>query len=127
FDDRMCVIVGPAFEAAEAVDLTQRRLPLVVFPPHYALRRMLHSSGIAFDIAAEAETVASMLELVSSGVGSCILPQRIPSRQLAEYGLRKLAIAAPAMSRRVVGIVRADIATAPAAQAMLDAALAQAH
>lgn len=128
FDDRMCLIAGPGFEAAaQGIDLSERRLPLVVFPSHYALRRMLHSSSIEFDIAAEAETVASMLELVSSGMGACILPERIPTRRLTEYGLSKLPIVRPTLSRRVVGIVRNDVPTAPATQAMLDAALAELH
>ncbi len=126
FDDQMCLIAGPQFDvSAHEIDLTQQRLALVVFPPPYALRRMLHSSGIDFDIAAEAETVAAMLELVASGIGCCVLPERIPAKRLNDHGLRKLPIVLPVLSRRVVGIVRTDAATSSATQAMLDAAISE--
>ena len=49
-----------------------------------------------------------MLKLVSSGVGLCILPSRMPERVLIDYQLRKLVIRKPLLKRRVVVIVRAD-------------------
>jgi DNA-binding transcriptional LysR family regulator len=88
---------------------------------------MLHSSSVGFDVAAEAETVAAMLDLVSSGIGCCVLPERIAAAQLADHGLRKLPILRPMLSRRIVGIVRNDVPTAPAAQAMLELAPGELH
>ncbi|KAG0905657.1 hypothetical protein G6F31_021910 [Rhizopus arrhizus] len=51
---------------------------------------------------AEAETIDAMLKLVSSGVGACILPSRIPEKLLTDYGLRKVGIRRPVLRRRVV-------------------------
>ncbi|CAN7334794.1 LysR family transcriptional regulator [Variovorax sp. LjRoot178] len=108
FDNKMCLICGPGCDASDGVDLTEQLPSLVGFPSHYALTRMIHSSGLKPEFVAEAETVDAMLELVSAGMGACILPQRIPSRQLSQHGLRKVAIGKPAMSRMVVLITRED-------------------
>ena len=67
---------------------------------------MLQSSGLALEFAAEAETIDAMLKLVSSGVGACVLPTRIPDKLLVDYGLKKLRIVRPMLRRRVVAIVR---------------------
>jgi DNA-binding transcriptional LysR family regulator len=45
-----------------------------------------------------------MLRLVSSGVGNCILPSRIPDKLLADYDLRKLPMENHSLSRWVVAI-----------------------
>lgn len=107
FDDQMCLISARPDPAPDG-DLTARPLRLVGFPSHYALRRMVHSSGLEPEFVAEAETIDAMLRLVSSGVGDCILPARIPDRLLAEYELHKHPVTAPALQRRVVAILRAD-------------------
>jgi DNA-binding transcriptional LysR family regulator len=108
FDDEMCLIVGERTAAPEAIDLTVAPPKLVGFPRHYALRKMLEGGGLCLEFAAEAETVDAMLRLVSSGVGACVLPLRMPDSIIREYGLKKIRIAKPVMRRRVVAIVRAD-------------------
>lgn len=113
FDDGMCLIVRQKdFLNLTTVDLTTTDLPLVGFPEHFALRRMLKSAGLDGRVVAEANTVEAMLQLVSSGIGSCVLPERIPSHLLADYQLTKVAVSAPILMRRVVAIVRRN-ATAP--------------
>ncbi|SFP33522.1 DNA-binding transcriptional regulator, LysR family [Variovorax sp. OK605] len=108
FDDDMCLVVQEASNIGEAIDLTAELPRLVGFPSHYVLRRMIHSSGLNPSFVAEAETVDALLELVASGVGACILPQRIPDKLLGDHRLRKVAIVQPALRRRVVAIVRCD-------------------
>lgn len=92
---------------------------LVVFPTGYALRRMLDVSGLGYAVAAEVETVDAMLELVSSGVGACVLPALIPDRVLDQYGLKRSTRFKPALSRKVVAIRRADATPQAITQAML--------
>lgn len=104
FDDEMCLIVRHDVPLSDAVDLGGMPLRLVGFPPHYALRKMIHSAGLQPEFMAEAETIDAMLKLVSSGVGACILPSRIPEKLLTDYGLRKVAIRSPVLRRRVVAI-----------------------
>jgi LysR family transcriptional regulator, transcription activator of glutamate synthase operon len=108
FDDEMCLITGERTATPEAVDLTVAPPKLVGFPRHYALRKMLEGGGLRPEYAAEAETVDAMLRLVSSGVGACVLPLRMPDGIIRDYGLKKIRIAKPVMRRRVVAIVRAD-------------------
>ena len=74
---------------------------------------MIHSAGLQATYVAEAETIDAMLKLVSSGVGHCILPSRIPDRLLADYGLRKVSIDRPALRRRVVVISSTGKVMAP--------------
>lgn len=123
FDNLMCLICGPGCSAADGVDLTQELPRLVGFPAHYALTRMIHSSGLKPDFVAEAETVDAMIELVAAGIGACILPQRIPQRQLSQHGLRKVRIGKPAMSRVVVMIAREDRSHSALARRFLETAL----
>jgi len=104
FDDDMCLIVRRGVDVADGVDLGAMALRLVGFPPHYALRKMIHSAGLQPEFVAEAETIDAMLKLVSSGVGACILPSRIPEKLLTDYGLRKVGIRSPVLRRRVVAI-----------------------
>ncbi|WP_232467020.1 LysR family transcriptional regulator substrate-binding protein, partial [Alcaligenes faecalis] len=87
---------------------SHQALRLIGFPPHYALRRMIHSSGLHPEFVAEVETIDAMLRLVASGLGDCILPSRIPDNLLHEHNLHKYPIEQPALQRRVVAILRAD-------------------
>ncbi len=108
FDEQMSLIVSENDEITKSMDLTEANLQLVGFPPNYALRKMIHSGGLQPHFVAEAETVDAMLKLVSSGVGDCILPSRIPEKILADYGLKKVKIASPLLRRRMVLIKRKD-------------------
>ncbi|MET4678765.1 LysR family transcriptional regulator [Stenotrophomonas rhizophila] len=107
FDDPMCLIVQE-HDPNEQVDLLKQPVKLVGFPKHYALRRMLDGQGLLADFVAEAETVDAMLKLVSSGVGACVLPSRIPAKLLSDHGLRKAVIINPMLRRRVVAVVKAE-------------------
>lgn len=122
FDDDMCLIVRRGVDVADGVDLGAMALRLVGFPPHYALRKMIHSAGLQPEFVAEAETIDAMLKLVSSGVGACILPSRIPEKLLADYELRKVAIASPVLRRRVVAITPGQRQPLPLVGELLDCA-----
>lgn len=124
FEDEMCVIAPAEMNLPPEIDLTVVRYKLVSFPPHYALRKMLQSSGLNPEIAAEAETIDAMLRLVSSGVGICVLPSQIPDRLLIDYGLRKFRIIQPKLRRRVVAIVRRDSHLPALMQDLIKVALA---
>ena len=123
FDDDMCLIVPDGSTLEGPVDLTAQSPRLVGFPSHYVLRRMVHSAGITPHFAAEAETVDAMLKLVSSGVGLCILPCRIPEKLLVDYRLRKVPIARPMLRRRVVVIVKADKTLPPIVERLIETAM----
>ncbi len=122
FDDDMCLIVRREVAVADRVDLGAMALRLVGFPPHYALRKMIHSAGLQPEFVAEAETIDAMLKLVSSGVGACILPSRIPEKLLTDYGLRKVVIASPVLRRRVVAITLAQRQPLPLVGELLECA-----
>lgn len=123
FSDEMCLIARQNdFGDAAALDITAEKIPLVGFPEPFALRKMLKSAGLDSYVVAEANTVEAMLRLVSAGIGSCILPQRIPSQSLAEYHLKKIALIAPVLMRRVVVIVRASTTTPSMARQLLEMA-----
>lgn len=122
FEDRMSLVARLDGQAGTTVDLTADALRLVGFPPHYALRRMLHSGGVNAHFVAEAETIDAMLQLVASGVGACVLPTRIPDELLADYGLRKLDIVRPALSRLIVAITPRGKPLSPLASQLLDTA-----
>jgi DNA-binding transcriptional LysR family regulator len=126
FDDDMCLVVQEASEIRERVDLTRTLPRLVGFPAQYVLRRMIHSSGLQPSFSAEAETVDALLELVSSGVGACILPARIPDKILGDHRLRKVAIERPLLRRRVVIITRSGKTVSPLVQELIATALAAA-
>jgi len=123
FDDDMCLIVQEGSPIEGPIDLTAQSPKLVGFPSHYMLRRMVHSAGITPHFTAEAETVDAILKLVSSGVGACILPSRIPDKLLVDYRLRKVAIARPVLRRRVVVIVKADKTLPPIVERLIDTAM----
>jgi len=102
FEDEMALIVQTDSELQGDQDLTCQALRLVGFPSHYALRRMIHRGGLSPTFVAEAETIDAMLKLVSSGVGHCILPSRIPHKLLHDNDLRMLRITKPLLRRKVV-------------------------
>ncbi|CAB3845412.1 LysR family transcriptional regulator [Achromobacter ruhlandii] len=122
FDDDMCLIVRDDVAAEDGLDLGAMALRLVGFPSHYALRKMIHSAGLQPEFVAEAETIDAMLKLVSSGVGACILPSRIPQKLLTDYGLRQVAIGSPVLRRRVVAITLAQRQPLPLVRELLDCA-----
>lgn len=105
-----------------SVDLLAASVPLVVFPPDYALRRMLHTARLKFDVAAEVETVDAMLHLVSLIRGHCILPDPIPVENLRDHGLLRVHIANPLFVQRVVAIARRDRPLTALGKLMLDLA-----
>jgi DNA-binding transcriptional LysR family regulator len=123
FEDEMCLIMREAEAYPDGVDLTVAAPRLVGFPQNYALRKMLEGVGIHPVFAAEAETVDAMLRLVSSGVGACVLPSRIPDGIIRDYGLKKLRIDKPVMRRRVVAIVCRDRHPAGLVKQLLDTAV----
>jgi len=108
FQEDMVLVVPRHSPLTSSQGVFTPDLRLVGFPPHYALRRMLHSAGIEATYVAEAETVDAMLQLVATGVGNCILPSRVPGKILADYNLHKLPIENPALRRWVVAITRVD-------------------
>jgi len=122
FEDQMSLVVLANQAWEEPVDLTAGDVPLVGFPSHYALRRMLHGSEVKVRFVAEAETIDAMLHLVATGVGSCVLPSRIPDELLADHGLKKLAIAKPSLRRLIVAITPAYKPVSVLTQQLLDIA-----
>lgn len=110
FEDKMCLVVASSYPPEEegGADLTLSITKLIGFPQNYVLRRMMHTSGLYPHLVAEADTLDVMLEMVSSGIGASILPERIPDRILKQYRLRKIPINLPKLSRKVVAIVRSD-------------------
>jgi DNA-binding transcriptional LysR family regulator len=123
FDNRMCLVARAEDTLPDVVDLSRMRLKLVVFPPQYALRRMLASSNVEAELVAEADSVDAMLDMVAAGVGCCILPDRIPVRLLVQHRLRKVRICNPVMTRKVVVIVRNDRCDSLVVQSFVDTAL----
>jgi DNA-binding transcriptional LysR family regulator len=124
FEDEMCMIVRADSVLENDIDLTTSLPKLVGFPSHYALRRMLQTSGLNPEFAAEAETIDAMLKLISSGIGACILPTRIPEKLLVDYGLKKLRIVRPILRRRVIAIVRDQKHCPPLVRDLVNIALA---
>jgi len=108
FEEDMCLVVHEksALATRAGVDLRKEAPPLVVFPPSYALRRMLHTKEFDATVAAEVETVDAMLRLVSLTNGHCILPNLIPAKLLEEYELVSVKIEQPLMRRRIVAVTR---------------------
>lgn len=106
FDDCMCFVVKDEGRHQSSINLLDERPPMVGFPQHFALRKMLISAGLDDLVVAEANTIDGMLRLVSLGIGGCVLPEHTSDRLLAEGGLVKLAIANPSLQRRVVAVVR---------------------
>jgi DNA-binding transcriptional LysR family regulator len=126
FTDEMCLIIGQNSAISDGVDLMNAPPRLVGFPQEYALRRMLDGGGLQCEFAAEAETIDAMLRLVASGVGACVLPQRMPDNVIKDHKLKKVRIANPPLKRRVVAIVRADRHPSDLIKQLLEAAVAKA-
>lgn len=125
FDDEMCLIAPESdFPGQNTVDLSESNFSLVVFPPAYALRRMLEHSGMQFRPAAEAETIDAMLPLVASGFGYCILPKKFPTRLLQDYSLKKLEIMGVHLSRQVVAVTKLSEMPVSLAHQLLETAVA---
>lgn len=113
FDSHMCLVIrGDETTQATTGDISSHRPPLISYPKTYALREMLRSAGLEDQIVAEANTLEVILQLAASGIGQCILPERLPDRMLHEYGLIKIRPISPPLKRRVVAIIRNDCATA---------------
>ena len=123
FEDEMSLIVRHDSSIVGRSGSWPETLRLVGFPPHYALRRMLNGAGVRATYVAEAETIDAMLQLVSSGVGDCILPWRIPDRLLADYGLCKADVSHPGLRRWVVAIAPTKKSLPPMAAHFMDCAM----
>ncbi len=123
FDDEMCLVVQKGrYPVDAAINLRDAGLTLVAFPEDFALRRMLKSADLDALVVAEANTIDAMLQLVSLGIGGCILPEHTPARLLDDHGLAKLPLAAPVLQRRVVAIVRSSGTVPLLAQQLLEMA-----
>ena len=125
FEESMALFVHEQSPLAslEQIDLRTHRVPLIVFPPEYALRRMLHAEGLDVQVAAEVDTADAMLKLASLTRGQCVLPQSMPAHLLLGYGLKRLPIKEPRISRRIVAITRRGKLPTALTQLMLDIAL----
>ena len=122
YDNAMCLIGREGdIDCERPIDLNKENLPLVSYPENYALREMLRSAHLDGQIVAEANTLEIILRLVSSGVGLCILPGRLPTRMLKERNLVKNPHITPALSRRVVAVVRQNT-VGPLARKLFDSA-----
>lgn len=107
FEDEMCLIVRlDDTSYGDVANLWQTHQRLVAFPEHYALRKMLQHSRLNYVVSAETDTVDSALELVSAGIGNCLLPCRIPDRLLLDHKLKKIPITGGTLARKVVAIHR---------------------
>jgi DNA-binding transcriptional LysR family regulator len=125
FVDEMCLIVDQDSPISEDVDLMSAPPRLVAFPQDHALRRMLEGGGLRLEFAAEVDTVDAMLRLVASGVGACVLPQRMPDNVIKDHRLKKVRIANPSMKRRVVAIVRGERHPSGLIKQLLETALSK--
>lgn len=124
FDDVMCLVTKAGASAPSGpIDLANTNMPLVGFPPQFALRRMLESAGLGPRIVAEANTIDAVLQLASLNIGSCVLPRHISARLIGDYGLIKLPLAQPGLQRRVVAIVRNTVPIPALARNLLDMAV----
>ena len=111
FIDEMCMVSTPRYAPKNgSIDLSKVNIPLIGFPDDFSLRRMLKLASLDDRIVAVAETLRTMIQLSSAGIGSCILPSQIPMRVLNEYGLTKTAIKHPALQMPMVAIVHHDVA-----------------
>lgn len=107
FDDAMCLVIqADAAPSTPSVSLSDLTMPLVGFPPNYALRAMVNRAGLNDKVVAEAETIDAMLQLVSLGIGACLLPEHMPERLLSDHGLVKIKLNPPGLTRRAVAIVK---------------------
>ncbi|TCG07162.1 LysR family transcriptional regulator [Paraburkholderia steynii] len=124
FDEEMCLIVheNSRFAALDEVRLDEDDVPLIVFPQHYALRRMLNGQIPRINIAAEVDTVDAMLRLASVTAGQCVLPDRMPTKLLQDYHLKRVKIVSPVLCRRIVAITPRGRLRSPLVSLLLDIA-----
>ena len=129
FEEDMALVACEGSFAAQqsSIDLMALDLPLVSFPSHYALRRMLERQGFTPRISAEVETVDAMLKLVSLTGGHCILPDRISSELLHDYRLVRVPLERPSLKRRIVAITHKTRPRSSLADFMLGIALQHPH
>jgi LysR family cyn operon transcriptional activator len=125
FEETMVLVVQASSPLAKkpSVDLAAQEIPLVAFPPHYALRRMLDRHGFTPKISAEVETVDAMLKLVSLTSACCVLPDRISAELLHDYGLVRVPLSGPALTRRIVAITKKGRAKTALVDFILEIAL----
>jgi DNA-binding transcriptional LysR family regulator len=126
FSEEMCLVVPEqsALASRNDVNLCEEKLALIVFPSHYALRRMLHTNDLDAKVAAEVETVDAMLKLTSLTGGQCVLPDRIPVQLLRDYQLARVKISYPPLGRRIVAIAKTGRAQSSLGLLMLEIARA---
>jgi DNA-binding transcriptional LysR family regulator len=124
FDEEMCLVVheNSKFSAFDEVSLNEHDVPLIVFPQHYALRRMLTGQIPHINVVAEVDTVDAMLKLASVTGGQCVLPDLMPTKLLQEYHLRRVKIVKPALCRRIVAITQHGHVRSPLLLLLLDIA-----
>lgn len=123
FEDDMCLIVRVDDASyGDVANLWDKQQRLVAFPEHYALRKMLLHSRLNYVVSAETDTVDSALELVSAGIGNCLLPCRIPDQLLLDHKLRKVPVIGGKLSRKVVAIHRDSYKLFPLAALTLNIA-----
>lgn len=93
---------------ASGVDIQElSRLPLLLPPRPYALRRVLEREcGRELHPVAECSTADLVLRLASLGVGVGVLPELMPREMVEGCGLRRLSLLGGKISRRVVAITR---------------------
>lgn len=83
------------------------RLPLVLPPRPYALRRMVESQVAGpVKVAAESNSINVGLDLAAAGVGAAVLPAALPDHIVLPRGLRRVPIEDDALSRRICAIHR---------------------
>ncbi len=108
-----------------AADLATDTIPMICFPPHYALRQMMRSAKIDRNVIAEVDTVDAMLKLVKSRLGCCVLPDRLPHDLVEEPGLSRIIISTPDLRRRVVAVTKKNKPASPLLTLLLDIATRQ--
>lgn len=105
FEERMCLVCHQDNKVAPPAQGQGPWGPaLITFPKHYALRQMLHRSGLDRNVVAEVETVDTMLRLVSYKLGVCVLPDLMPDYELESMHLCRQPISLPGLRRWVVCI-----------------------
>jgi len=127
FEETMTLVVQALSPIAKqkSVDLATQKIPLVIFPEHYALRRMLDRHGFTPEVAVEVETVEAMLRLVSLTSACCVLPDRISEELLHDFKLVRIPLESPVLRRRIVAITKKGRAKSALVGVILDIALQQ--
>lgn len=114
---------GPAAGAGDEIGIAElARMPLIVPPRPYALRRVIERElpGPLW-IAAECNSVSVSLDLAATGIGTAILPSALPANAVSPRGLRRLHITGGNFGRDVVLIHLASNTPSRAVAATLQA------